>query len=382
MLHLDSFFIRSGIAFVFGVALLFGNSCAEPAAGGVEILIRAFIPDPSNAGNASNYIVPRPGHPTESQVRLLPGVTPDLITPACFLTDHRGYSSSQGTTARGETRFTITPGKDSATIAPAAGRTTAGTTSELKCSDGSLVQTAPGLVGRDDIGTPAVADGQIQILGQAQVKNKLAAYGFAPSIDYYFDVTWSPWTGKLTAKVSYGSFPAFEMYARTDQVAWTAVARSLPTGSPWQLGGDSLGINLITDTQTITLKSVDGTWKSDDVEQRFRLTVSNGVWQLAERSTNGAILTKVVSTSLLPGGVMRIARENDAEVLTFLGFQPGLRAEILARGPKASYIDLAWGGGAINGDWYGLLVIKDNQAHLKDLVQPGTRPPKQFGFSR
>lgn len=154
---------------------------------------------------------------------------------------------------------------------PATGRTTAGTTIEVNCSTGTQVATARGKVVRDTIGNPAFADGTIQVLGQVQAKNELAASGFAPSIDYSFDFRWSPWTGQLRAAMKYGSFPALEVYGRVKGGDWRPIVRHLPTGAPWNLAGDAFGINFERNEQTTGLPTAEGTWKVTDADQRFQI---------------------------------------------------------------------------------------------------------------
>lgn len=104
--------IRLALSAAIAAAALAGATPAraDPPAGAVEIWIRAFLPDPQNAGAATSYIVPRPNTPGQSMVRLLPtDRLPDRATPACFVTDNRGFSSATGSTARTETRFVVAP---------------------------------------------------------------------------------------------------------------------------------------------------------------------------------------------------------------------------------------------------------------------------------
>lgn len=356
---------------------------ADPTAGAVEIWLRAFIPNSENSGKATGYIVPRPNFPGQSQVRLLPtDKLPNGLTPSCFVTDNRSFSSAGDSTARVDTKFTIIPIANGGKISPVMGRTTAGVTIEVTCNDGAQIASAPGKIERDNIGTPAFADGMIQVIGQVQGKNELAAHGLAPSIDYSFDFRWSPWTGKLKAVVNYGSFPAFEVYGRVKGGNWKPLHQHLPTGNPWDLAGDAFGIHTEKDDQTVVLPATEGTWQTTDVDQRFRLEISGGKYKLVERSSSGQTLSLEVTTSERPDGALRLSRPNDNQVLTFLGIQPSLRAEILAKSPQASYIDLRFDGDGMRADWYGLLVTKDANAHLKELVQPGTRPPKNYSFIR
>ena len=371
------------VLIAIGVYVITCDAHAEPVAGAVEIWIRAYIPDSQNAGAAGGYVVNRPGQPGQSMVRLLPtDRLPAKPAPSCYVTDGRGFSSADGSTARIETRFTLTPRGAGGEISPTANRTTAGVTIEVNCADGLQVAAAPGKVQMDTIGTPAYADGTLQVIGQVQGKNELAAWGLAPSIDYSFDAKWAPWTGSLKFALSYGSFPSMEVYARVKGGAWLPVHRHTPSGTPWNLVGDSFGISFARDEQSVSLPSTEGTWNSSDSDKRFRIQVVNGKFRLIERSSAGQSLSREVATEVRPDGSLRISRPNDVEVLTFLGFQPSLRAEIIARSPLASYIDLKFDGSDLTGDWYGLLVTKDANAHLKELAQPGTRPPKTYGFSR
>lgn len=373
---------------VFGVITLCAylqslDAHAEPVVGAVEIWVRAYIPGPQNAGAAGGYIVNRPGNPGQSMVRLLPtDQLPAKPAPSCYVTDGRGFSSADGSTARIETRFTLTPRGAGGEVSPAVGRTTAGATIEVNCADGIQIAAAPGKVERDTIGTPAFADGTLQVIGQVQGKNELAAWGLAPSIDYSFDVKWTPWMGELNIALNYGSFPSVEVYARVKGGAWLPVHRHMPSGTPWNLAGDSFGISLSRDEKSISLPSTEGTWNSSDSDKRFRVQILNGKLTLIEKSSTGQSLRREVTAELRTDGSLRISRPNDVEVLTFLGFQPSLRAEILSRSPLPSYIDLKFEGNGLIGDWYGLLITKDANAHLKELIQPGTRPPKSYNFSR
>jgi hypothetical protein len=352
---------------------------SAPPAGAVEVWIRGFIPDRGNAGAAGEYIVERPGHPGKSIVRLLPFKVPG---PSCYVTDNRGYSSAPETTARAETRFSIVPLAAGGKTLPSTNRTTAAATEEVNCADGASLATAPGKVERDTIGSPSYAEGTIQVAGQVTATNVLAAWGNGPSIDYTFDFQWAPWTGKLTSKISYGSFPATEVYARVAGGEWQPVFRGLPTASPWDLAKDMLGIGYSSSTGSITLPSVIGTWRTNDPDARFRVDIQGGNFTLIERNSAGQTNSSTVSTALQPDGAMRLSRANNDQVLAFLGFQPTLRAQILSRGPKASYINLRFDGDTLVADWYGLQVTKDNNANLKDLIQPGDKPPKAYTFTR
>jgi len=306
--------------------------------------------------------------------------SPQPLTPPCFLTDNRGFSSAEGATARLDTHFQIAPDAGNWKVLPASGRTAAGTTVKIDCKTGAQADSAQGLIERDHLGAPSVADGKVQVIGQVQGKNQLAGV-LAPSIDYSLDIIWSPWKGELKADITYGSFPATEVYARVAGREWKAVLRRLPNGPPWKLAGDSFGINTVRETQTLTLPTVEGLWRSQDQDQRFRLQMTSGQINLIERAKDGRTLSRQVAVSQLPDGSMRISRPNDSEVLEFIGYQSSLRAEILARSPQPSYVILRFDGTGLRGEWYGLLVIKDEHAKLKEIFQPGTRQPGIYSFA-
>jgi hypothetical protein len=219
----------------------------------VEVWMRAFIPNPDNAGQAKDYIVAVPSV-VGSVVRLrnVDAAAPNM----CFATDDRGFSAVATTSARAETKFTITPtSANSATVTPAQNRTTAAITKKVNCSTGTVLNQGPGQIKHDDVGRPAVADGVVQVIGQVEARNVLTPLGdVGPAIDYSFDIKWTPSTSALTVAVTYGAFPAFEVYARKPGGGWVTVMQRLPTGLPWQLGGDSFGVNTTREVQTVKIQ--------------------------------------------------------------------------------------------------------------------------------
>lgn len=212
--------------------------------GALEISIKAFIPDPANAGNAKDNIVATPNGNGGSMVS---------FAGFCFKTDNRGFSNDPAASSRLTTSFMINPTSGTtAAIIPDEGRTIAAITNRLKCDDGSAIASKQGVVDRDAIGNPAVADGTIEVIGQVTGTNILTPAGDAgPSIDYSFDLQWNPTTATLTAKVNFGSFPAFEMYARQPGGPWISIVQQLPTKTPLSLAGDAFGIN--TERSEVTL---------------------------------------------------------------------------------------------------------------------------------
>ena len=124
-----------------------------------------------------------------------------------------------------------------------------------------------------------------------------------------------------------------------------------------------------------------GNWASTDAGSRFSVNIKDGQAEWTERSTSGAAFTRTVPV-LVEGDSAKIERPNSGDVLTFLGFQPSLRAQILAAGPRPSYMTLSRLDGVMNASWYGLLAIKNDDATLKELKQPGSMPPKLYSMTR
>lgn len=347
----------------------------------VEVWLRAFIPDPQHAGPAAAQIVPNPTG--AGSMVLLHAATPALPN-LCFATDHRGFDSTSSSTARLETRFSLQ--QQGATARVTAGpRTTASVTRKLSCTAGTLLQQMAGSVDRDHLGAPAVAAGTVQVIGQAQGRNLLTPAGaLGPAIDYSFDLQWTPKTATLKASLTYGSFPAFEVYARQPGGPWVTVLRQLPTGAPWQLAGSGFGLNTLNQVVTVNVAGANGVWESQSPApaRRFALEISWGKAVWSETNATGTVLAREVALEELPNGTFRIQRPNDAEVLAFLGYQSSLRAEILARNPQPSFMILSLDGANVRAEWNGLFVTKDANARLKDLFQPGTRPFTPFTFTR
>jgi len=389
--------------FLISVALCLNVSIISAQSNSIEVWIRSFIPDVTHAGSASHTILNNPNG-SGSLVQVVPKDIPRIgkiisaITPSscfdpdtdriCFLTDNRGFSSDPGSTARTDTKFTITFNTNgTATVSPGSGRTTTGITKRLNCATGAILAQMAGKIDRDVIGTPAVAGDLVQVIGQITATDQLVPCAptlLTPSADCSFDIKWNRSTTELNVDFTFGTFPAFEIYARQPGNSWVPVFQQLPLGEAWQLAGDATGFNFATIRKTAAVKvpGLSGKWQSPAPELRFILEIVGNKVNWIERNSLGATLTKEVPILDLGNGNFRIERANDNEVLSFLGFQQNLRNEILARGPKPSFITFRKDAATINGEWNGLIVTKDNQAHLKELIQPGIRPPKIFIFSQ
>lgn len=128
--------------------------------------------------------------------------------------------------------------------------------------------------------------------------------------------------------------------------------------------------------------ALDGTWKSNDAGKRFSLEVSGKSVTWTERRPSGAALQRKVTLEEQEGGAaFRASRDNDDEVLTFLEFTSSdLRREIIAQRPEPSFLVLRRQGNRLSGRWYGLLVRKQANGHLKEIVQPSKMTPADFTF--
>jgi hypothetical protein len=124
-----------------------------------------------------------------------------------------------------------------------------------------------------------------------------------------------------------------------------------------------------------------GSWVSTDPGKRFLLAFSEQKADWTERAASGMSLTRTVSFAPQEGPT-RIERNNGDEVLAFLGFQPTLRSQIVAQGPKPSYMILRRLDDRVVSQWYGLLVTKNEDASLKELKQPGSMPAKPYEMIR
>lgn len=348
------------------LALLCLPAVAAAQTGSVDVWMRLFIPDPDNAGAARGSIV-RSG----ADHSVLKIAERDQ-GPECYETDHRGFSSNPASTARLETKFSLVPmGNNAATVRPASQRTSAASIDQVDCETFVSLHSEVGRIERDHIGPPAVGDGAIRVAGQVSGTNTIPANS---AVNYNFDLKWRPFPGELSVAVNVPTFPAFEMYARTPGQPWVEVLRAQPSGPPSAQGFTQL-------SDTLSLPVLDGTWESDDAERRFLLKIRGASAEWTERNAAGGELTRQAPI-WFGDAAATISRANDVEVLTFLGFQPELRQEILARSPIPSFITLTIDEQGLLAEWFGVLAITDRQDRLKTLVQPGSRAAKRYRMRR
>lgn len=126
-----------------------------------------------------------------------------------------------------------------------------------------------------------------------------------------------------------------------------------------------------------------GNWNSGDPSTRFTLNISPaGKVDWTERNPEtGRQLTKPVTLAMNADGTARVERANDAAVLQMQGFSTVI-PQILAAGPKPSFMKLRREDARMSGEWNGIVVIKDPKGQFSQIRQPGTNPAKQFDFDR
>lgn len=136
-------------------------------------------------------------------------------------------------------------------------------------------------------------------------------------------------------------------------------------------------------TPTVAWAGVEGTWKSTEREQRFRIEFhGDSSCDLIERNSKGKELRITLSVITDPKEGYIIERPNDRdEVLEFYDFQPGTRTAILERKPEPSKLVLKRNSkGRLVGNWYGFSISRDVTGALTDIKQPSKMAPKMFEF--
>ena len=136
-------------------------------------------------------------------------------------------------------------------------------------------------------------------------------------------------------------------------------------------------------TPSVAWAGVEGTWKSTDRDQRFRIEFhGDSSCDLIERNSKGKELRITISVITDPKEGYIFERPNDRdEVLEFYDFQPGTRTAILERKPEPSKLVLKRNSkGRLVGNWYGFSISRDAGGNLTDIKQPSKMAPKMFEF--
>ncbi len=146
---------------------------------------------------------------------------------------------------------------------------------------------------------------------------------------------------------------------------------------------DQLPANFFTALVQGVSTQFGGTWQSSDPAGRFRLEINGPRVVWTEKSGNGQHVVTVQTAAASTAAEIRIERANDDPALKFLGFSSAaLRAEILAKGARPSFLKLRRNGDQLIGEWHGLLVRKRADGSLDSMVQPEDQPAKPFTFFR
>lgn len=226
------------------VALIFLSMAALPpplqADTRVHIWVKALIPKVNPV--APNGVKQVPGTTDKWMIDGPPG------TP-CFMTDHRAFSDDRAASARVTTEFFLVIDASGARVdvpVPLAHVHTAGTSTEVNCQTGAIIEQKPGVFSKphaigskppeDSMGKPATAGSQSQVIFGVATVNPFAPPLISPAIDYLLDLIYDTATKKLSFKATLGQFPAYEAYAQLDNGPTVTLFRASPTTpTPWGL---------------------------------------------------------------------------------------------------------------------------------------------------
>lgn len=350
----------------------------------VYLLVRAFIPDKL------------PGKP--GVIKQIPGGRTGISNPmgtGCFLTDNRWFSPKAGESARAIAEFDLLiPDSGPPTIAKVNGEEMAriGETHQVDCSTGNEISHGSAQPSDIVIGAPSKTNDVTKIRIHAHSINPLLIpflkpeHQVGPDLDFDLTFSFDPKDNSLIFDGEVDQFPCYEAYAKLNEGPVTKLfeIEPPPGRGPWGLVDMGHVFHRTPAKDTVYLKdSLTGKWQSTDAGKRFLLEIKsdgNVVW--TENATSGSFTRTVPLISKKNAAEYRIERANDDPALAFLGFQPTLRSQILAKGPRPSFIVLRKYGNEIRGQWNGLLATKNNDANLETLVQPGDRPAKEFIFQK
>ncbi len=367
-------------------AVVLGVLCV-PAWGGkvknIKIWVNAFIPRtlPGTTHPTPTFIVPAGVHKDKTSLK-----GPPLIS-GFFLTDQRFFSSVLTESSRMHHEVTIEI--DNNRIVSVLAK--CDPTIEIDPLDTGTVKCSQ---------AGSAADMKIEDISISADK-LLFSFKYNGAADNPC-VTPSPdidWSIKIQAELEFGGeggrikvsglvdeFPAYEMYASVDGGPPIKIFNISPEEgkTPWNLIGNPT-VRIEPQPGSFLVKEFgslkNGNWQSNDTAQRFRLSISDQNVTWTEKNGSGVLLSRNVSLGV-SGTNWRIERPNDSEVLRHLGFQPNIIPAIIALNPRPSFIVFTMKDGKLSASWNGLVVIKNPDGSVKELVQPGVRPPAQFVFDR
>jgi hypothetical protein len=260
-MNIEIFTVRtSPSAFLACILMVASVSPVSGQSVRVHLWVKAFIPKthPTNPG----YVRPVPGATDKWMIQ---GPT---ALDQCFFTDHREFSSDRSASARVTTEFFLVINGNTASIeaaVPAPHIHTAGISTKVNCSTGSVIGQKPGLFSKlhsigstapeDSIGKPAVAGTQVQVIFGVATANPFAPPGISPAIDYSVDYTYDTNSKKLTFAANVGAFPAYEAYAQLGNGPVVTVFRAPPAANTaWGLYDFGTGLNTRRLTGDVMLK--------------------------------------------------------------------------------------------------------------------------------
>ena len=359
----------------------------------VHIYIRAFIPKEHTG--TPGYVRPVPAQPGHFVIPA-PSIVPPICTPSvtggstCFATDNRLFSDGVDASFRAGTEFVLVITGNTVTVEKAEGRDIqrTGLTHKVDCqTDTDLVPPESASTSNMHIGAPAAADGVVQIVVDGRANNPLVIP--SPDIKYSGTFTFDTRTNKLRFQGSTGVFPAYEAYARLNGGPAVTIFTNAPGANTTVCDLIDFGTGLQlrpVDTTVVLQDNIAGRWESTDADKRFLLEVTGTSVSWTERgtanTTPGSTFARTVPLTFADGR-FRIERANDMAALTFTGFKPqSIRDAMIARGPRPSFINFTRNGDTLAAEFNGIRITKNNDATLKDMIQPGERPPTPFTFRR
>jgi hypothetical protein len=174
----------------------------------------------------------------------------------------------------------------------------------------------------------------------------------------------------------------YNLYKRNCISFSAAVARDLGlVGVPSE--ADTLPATYLSDLIATVNPSNSGNWNSSDLGKRFGLSIDGPAVRWTERSGASDLQKNVTAKRGPDKRSFIIERPNTDDILRFLGFSDAaLRAEIIAAGPRSSFMIVRPKQGDLEGEWHGLIVKKKPNGRLDALVQPEQVPAKFFPFAR
>jgi hypothetical protein len=196
-----------------------------------------------------------------------------------------------------------------------------------------------------------------------------------PSITYKGQFRIDISTGKLLFEGDVSQFPSIEAFISYQKGAPIMLLQEPATGTVMNIG------NTRHVRKEIVLPIFDAKWKSSDAAGRFIVDIKGENYKLTETSAASS-LTRQGRLQSSPDGRMVVYRQNDLEVLRFLGFSPTIIQQIQSRGPQPSFLTFKRVGSTLRAEWAGIEVIKDLKGQFKEMKQPGQGLIKQYDFAR